>query len=149
MLTNWLQAEQLIIDRLKEKVPEAKLVVGMPDFDVQIIGQKCPALVVIYQGDRMGGNAEHGAVQVVDQIWSVVVATRSAAKIEHGEASRAEAGDLLTKAIRSLSGWNPDQENFQSGLTRIQAGGAGYLSGISWFPLAFKISTYSIGAPDE
>lgn len=148
MLENWLAAEALIIDRLKAKVPEAKLVQAMPELDIENVAQKCPALIVIYQGDRLSDSALDGQVMIAEQIWSVVVVVKNVKDIAQGAASRVEAGLLMTKAIKALSGWQPNAD-FKTGLTRINAGGAGYLAGVSWFPLAFKVATYSIGDGNE
>lgn len=148
MLDNWLAAEALIIDRLKAKVPEAKLVQAMPELDIEHVAQKCPALIVIYQGDRIADDANNAQVLVAEQIWSVVAVVKNVKDIAQGTASRAEAGVLMTKAIKALSGWQPSAE-FKAGLKRINAGGSGYLAGVSWFPLAFSVATYSIGDGDD
>ena len=148
MLDNWLAAESLIIERLELKIPEAKWVVAMSEFDIEKIAQKCPALVVIYQGDRLPADANGGQIIIAEQIWSVVVAVKNVKEISQGTASRAEAGVLMTKAIKALSGWQPNSQ-YKQGMTRIAAGGAGYLAGVSWFPLAFKLATYSVGENNE
>lgn len=135
---SYLDAEQLIIDQLKLRVPDVRAVFSTAELvGVEEAAQVTPALHVIYDGDRLAGSAGRGAAQTVYQQWIVVVAVRSARDQRGGSGARYNAGPIINDALAALSGWQPS--NLHGPLQRVQAPLPGYSQGgFGYFPLAFE-----------
>lgn len=138
-MNNHLALEQLLVERLRQAVPEFRDVLGMSDLAaMQESGQITPAAHVIYQGDAIpsGSSAGQGAAQMVVQTWLVVIAVYSARDTGGGAGSREEAGPLISAVLDALSGWAPG--NGFRPLTRVNAPRPGFNAGYAYFPLAFE-----------
>jgi len=143
VIADWLEAEEPIIARLRDKVPGARTVIGMSEFSRAHIEQNAPAVVVMYDGDRLPDSAGEGQAVLAAQRWVVIVGVRNVRDAAAGGAARREAGPLLTAVIKALSGWAPGQ--MFTGFVRVTSPRAGYEPGFAWFGLAFETRTISMG----
>ncbi|GEK71596.1 MULTISPECIES: phage tail terminator protein [Halomonas] len=109
MISDYLAAEQAIIDRLTARLPEVAIQ-SAPDLaGVVEDRQVTPAVIVLYAGDQVpGGDAvDQGDYHRIRQRWMTVVSVRSARGQRSGEGVREAAGPLLTQVIQALGGWRP------------------------------------------
>ncbi len=143
MIADWLEAEEPIIARLRVKVSGARSVVGMSEFSQAHIEQNAPAIVVMYDGDRLPDSAGEGQAVLAVQRWVVIIGVRNVRDAAAGGAARREAGPLMTAVIKALSGWAPTPAF--TGMTRATSPRAGYEPGFAWFGLAFETKTISMG----
>lgn len=107
---NLLDAEQHIIDRLKEEIPDAKTVAssaaivgmspdGMTPFLPALFTQPGAAQVAVYAGNYQA--------QAEDVEWLVVAVVKMLPDINNLTSNYAPAGELLGKVAASLAGWSP------------------------------------------
>ena len=139
-MDNYLSAEQPIVDRIKELIPElGNSVFSAADLDgVSEAKQVHPAVHVLYYGDRVAegmGRSSNGEVQCVDQDWYVVLVIKNARTQITGEAARTDAGPLVIKLLKSLQGWAPSIEH--SPLKRINGAKPGFKGGFAYLPFCF------------
>jgi hypothetical protein len=137
---NYLNAEQLIIDRLAQELPQLTAVVGAERAEDALEGGiACPFAVVVFAGDRVltGDDAvqQYGVVQVVWQRWLVEIVSDMAG-VQGGTLSREEPGQLMSQALRALQGWHPSDEH--SEVYRVQGPAPIYQKGQGVFPLLFE-----------
>jgi hypothetical protein len=142
MLTDYLAAEGLIVERLRAQVPgvSPRNVLTAADLaGVQARAQHTPALHVIYDGDEPAGPAgqdEFGATQMAQQRWLVVVAVRSAADTVGGVGARQAAGPLLVDAINALAGHRLGPDH--GPLVRASAPRPLFDAGYAYFPQLYR-----------
>src|SRR3569832_1899995 len=126
-LDSYLAAEQLLIERLKQAVPEFAHVGDWSEYstlDESIA--TTPAAYVVYGGDQVRPAGGKGEVQRIDQIWGVVIVVRNVAQRAAGTAIREEAGPLMMKVLRALMGWQlADQLRPLERMAAPRPGGAG------------------------
>jgi hypothetical protein len=140
--SDWLVAEQLIIDRVADQVQEFVKVLGAADLSA--LDEKTPtspSCFVVYDGDRIPGNTpgtviNQGANQIVFQRWIVIVAVKSAKDVRGGSGARRKAGEIIRATLNALSGWKP--EAALGALVRVQAPRPEYAGGFGFFPIAFE-----------
>jgi len=145
MIVDYLEAESLIIERLREKLPEIKAFPPAESLDSveRAVGQKTPAVFVIYDGEHI--TPSRGDLpQNAEQRWLVVVATRNI-NDPSGKSTREKAGPLMAKIIRALQGWKPGPQFGK--LSRAPATGVLYSDTFSYFPLAFTTTIVTEGEP--
>lgn len=140
MLDNYLSAEALIIQRIKDQVPGLNAVLSADDLaGVEERSQVAPAVHVLYGGDILAGGAAgsagRGAARIVRQRWFAVIVVRQA-RDATGSRARAEAGPLISKVLVALSGWPPSAAHRE--LVRLSAPNPLYRAGMAYFPLAFE-----------
>lgn len=146
MAADYLVVGGLIVQRLREQVPELQLVEQLQDMDnieERLQARRVGALV-IYDGDRLGDTAGRGAAQVVHQRWLVVLAVRNARGADTGAGARATAGPLLSVVLTVLSGWQPSDAHRP--LARVAAPRPGYSPAFAYYPLAFEAAMPILGA---
>jgi phage gp37-like protein len=139
--------EQLIIDRLRAKMP-ADMHVG-PRRDLEAVAayrQKAPAVWVTYQGYRLGERPGQPGVPVqqVIQDWWIVVATKSARGNGDVEAARDLANDACEQVIAALLGFQVSPGRH---LRLEEAPGPEYDAGYCYVPVAFSIAATFKGQP--
>lgn len=112
LIDNYLFLEQPLIDHVKTNVHGLKMVAGRNDLtsldgDRQIV----PAVYIIYLGDELAEGANHQGnrqlVQTVTQHWAAVLVVNPADSSKDGKNARTQAGALLAKLIKSLTGFKP------------------------------------------
>jgi hypothetical protein len=141
---DYLALEPLIIARLQDQIPDLAANVR-PLADANVLadggGNTTPALLVIYAGEAIDypeNMRQATGTERIDQTWAVVVSVRSSTDPRAGSAARAIAGPLITRVIRTLSGWRPD-EGYET-LRRIDAPfPSGYENGWLFYPLAWIV----------
>jgi len=145
-LDNYLAAEQLLIERLKQAVPEFARVSDWSEYstlDESIA--ITPAAYVVYGGDQLRPAGGRGEVQRIDQIWGVVIVVRNVAQRLAGTAIREEAGPLMMQVLRALMGWQlADQLR---PLERMAAPRPQYEKLVGYFPLQFATGLIIKGDP--
>lgn len=138
LLTDWLAAGPLIVERLRAKVPGLRLVAQLADLaNIEQAAVQVPAAFVAYDGDRYAEGAASGMAQHGAQRWQVVLAVRNASVGGNGAGVPGEAGPLLPQIGAALAGWSP----FDGGrpLRRVTALRPGYTVGFGYYPLAFEL----------
>jgi len=128
--------EQIIIDRLRAKLPDVTVEPLRELERVPELRQKAPAVFVIYDGYTVGQSLmPTGAIQQITQDWYVVVATKSAKGNGNVNAARDQAGEICEQVLDALLG-------FHLGLGRYlrlsDAPGPEYDAGYCHVPLAFS-----------
>jgi hypothetical protein len=145
---DYLVLEDLLVERLKDKLPELKEVLTAMDLSgVQKQRLSNPAAHVIYLGDDVGQGAGSqsgsGSAQAVTQQWMVVLVVKFAGTVSSGKGNRETAGPLIAKLLQALSGWQPAAP--LTALKRINAPKVGYENGFAYYPFAFKTTHVTIG----
>ncbi len=139
LINNYFGAEDAIVKRLQEQVPELKAVLTPFSIgDMVESSQPSPAVHVIYGGDVVSGNETgNGARRTIDQRWLVVLAVRTPkAQLQNTSEIRVLSGELIPKVLRSLQGWAPVE--WMRPLGRVSGPAAGYSSSFAYFPFMFE-----------
>lgn len=146
MLADYLAAESLIVERLRDQVQDLRAVLSAADLaGVEERSQVTPALHVLYYGDRLGATQGHNAGQIVYQQWLVVVSVRNARGQVSGQAARSDAGPIMAQVIGAMLGWQPSVDFRPFG--RVTAPRPSYRpGGYAYFPLAFEAQIMTAGA---
>ncbi len=138
---DWLAAGPAIAQRLREEVPELRLVALIDELsattmDERVQGQT-PAVAVAHDRDIYGQGSRTGMSQDGAQRWLVVLAVRNAAIGGNNRALASEAGPLIPKIRNALAGWSP-----LDGCRplRVATGPrTGYSTAFAYYPLAFEL----------
>ncbi|MDX1464122.1 MAG: hypothetical protein R3215_00285 [Halomonas sp.] len=139
---DYLVAEGLILARLETELADLAGLKVLSTADLAGVdegAQHTPALHVVYMGDAVPGGeqVDQGNYHVLRQRWMVVAAVRNARQQRSGQATRAEAGPLLSRVIQALSGWRPGEG--LGSLTRVSAPRPAFTpGGFGYFPLQFE-----------
>lgn len=139
LISNYFGAEDAIVKRLQEQVPELKAVLTPFSIgDMVESSQPSPAVHVIYGGDVVSGNETgNGVRRTIDQRWLVVLAVRTPkAQLQNTSEIRVLSGELIPKVLRSLQGWAPVE--WMRPLGRVSGPAAGYSSSFAYFPFMFE-----------
>ena len=140
LITNYFEAEEAIVQRIRESVPELKdVLTPFSVGDMVESSQPSPSVHVIYAGDVVTGNeAGHSTRRVIDQRWLVVLAVRTPkAQLQHTTEIRTLAGPRVPKVLGCLQGWAP--VSWMRPLGRASGGpSAGYSSSFAYFPFMFE-----------
>lgn len=147
MIANYLAAWDLIIERIRDLVPELADVLPAPDLArVREDQQRTPAAHVAYEGDAVDGSergrAGGGTAQVVFQRWTVWIVVKNVRDQARGKAAYDEAGPLIAKVLAALSGWTPTSE-FRP-MRRVNGPRPTYTVGHLYFPLAFEAQLITV-----
>lgn len=138
---DYLAAEGRIRDHLETELADLAGLKVLSAADLAGVtegAQHTPALHVIYMGDAVPqADAVDQPYQVLRQRWMVVVAVRNARTQRSGQAVREDAGPILSRVIRALSGWRPGQG--LGALARTTAPAPAFTpGGFGYFPLQFE-----------
>lgn len=141
LITNYFEAEDAIVQRLRDSVPELKDVLtpfGLAE--MMESSQNSPVAHVVYAGDSVPGSTEagQGASRVVVQKWLVIIAVRTPrAQLQKTTEIRTLAGMIIPKVLGCLQGWAP--VSWMRPLGRASGGPpAGYSSSFAYFPFMFE-----------
>lgn len=128
--------EQIIIDRLRAKLPDVTVEPLRELERVPELRQKAPAVFVIYDGYTVGQSlGPTGAIQQITQDWYVVVATKSAKGNGNVNAARDQAGEICEQVLDALLGFHLGGGRY---LRLSDAPGPEYDAGYCHVPLAFS-----------
>jgi hypothetical protein len=136
--------EQIIINRLRDKLPGITVEPLRELERVPELRQKAPAAFVIYDGYTVGQTVGNGSVQQITQDWYVVVATKSAKGNGNVNAARDQAGELCEQVLTALLGFHLGGGRY---LRLSDAPGPEYDAGMCHVPLAFSSATTFKGQP--
>jgi hypothetical protein len=151
MLDNYLAAEELIKARLAEKLSEvpALNILSAADLDgVKEASQVTPAVHVMYFDDEVPGSDGDAALksrhQKTQQLWAVILVVRNV-RDKTGQASREDAGLLISTLLDTLQGWKPSAEH--GPLRRRKAPfRTTYRNGFAYFPFLFSTQIVTTGS---
>lgn len=143
-MDNLLAAEQPIIQRIQQLMPELAGVFAAADLDgVAESKQITPAVHVLYFGDvpvEGSGRSNNGEVQTLDQLWYAVLVVKNVRQqgLRGGEESavRSAAGPLAYKLSKALQGFAPTLEH--TPLRRVKGVAPGFKAGYAYIPLLFS-----------
>lgn len=147
-MEDYLSAEQLIVDRLKNALNLAdKEVFGMAEFDPKKGMIADFTAQVIYLDDIVpsAGNSRTfgGVSQISHQHWLIVPGIRNV-NDSQGVSARRAMGDKAVKVLKALQGWSPSNEH--GGMVRQQAPfRASYINGYLYLPFVFSTQIIIIG----
>ncbi|HCR1272147.1 TPA: hypothetical protein ONA17_004829 [Pseudomonas aeruginosa] len=138
---DYLFLEPLLIERIRSEVPGLAIVSGVPDLAaLSEQDQPAPSVYVVYLGDEIGTGADHQggrrAIQAIGQQWAVVLVVHYADSSNSGEGARREAGPLLGRLVKTLTGWAPAIDVAPLARSARQSP-VTYASGYFYFPLVF------------
>jgi len=136
--------EQIIIDRLQERMPGVTIAPLRELERVPELRQRAPAVWVIYDGYTVGQTIAPGAVQQVTQQWYVVIAAKSARGAGESNAARDQAGELAEQVLGALLGFHLGGGRY---LRLAEAPGPEYDAGYCHLPLAFSNAATFKGQP--
>jgi hypothetical protein len=137
LLADYLFVGSRIEARLKAEVS------GLAVRSIELLAQATEANVrtldafVLYEKDLFTDAAGRGASQLVDQVWTVLLAVRSASQVDATARNR-QAGPYLASIHKALSGWTP--EGAMRALKRINGREARYGGNTALYPLTFSIT---------
>lgn len=141
MTAHFLDAEALIIARLKERVKGLVLVAGAEAIEgLEEQAQRTPAIYVTL--DTYTPTRSVGVATEWDQTWNVTVAVRNASQGDGG-ATREDAGPFLSAALKALQGWRPSPNH--SALALKPNPRPRISNGFGYFPLSFTCRVVSRG----
>lgn len=139
-LSSPLDLEPAIVERLRSKLAEQQPAVHvLTAADLAGVAEEkqvVPAVHLVYQGYRVAQARGDGAVAKVAISWLAVVATRSVRGLVAGDEARSQAGALMGRVFKALSGFQP--AGAATPLLAVTPPGAGYSSGFQYMPLAFE-----------
>jgi hypothetical protein len=129
-MEDYLEVEPLIKARLKEKIPDAQILSSWGQPAIKENHDLPPSVMVFLENDRPQESVATGRNQKIEQTWLALVVVQDAEN---------EAGPLISKVIRALSGWLPKDSRF-SPFKRIKSSYVPDYSpnGIFYFPLSFS-----------
>jgi hypothetical protein len=136
--------EQVIIDRLREKLPDVTVEPLRELERVPELRQKAPAVFVIYDGYGVGEFVANGSIQKITQDWYVVVAAKSAKGNGNESTARDKAGELCESVLSALLGFHLGGGRY---LRLADAPGPIYDGGYCHVPLAFQSAATFKGQP--
>jgi len=136
-VTDFLQAEGLIIDRIKAEIPDVGgRVYSATDLADVRTGVKTPSVYVLYQGFSVERQRAITCKAELGQSWVVVTVGRNV-RSKDGKGTREQVGPVIHQIMKSLLGWKPGD-----GLSELeisQTPDAFYDdNGFGFFPVVFN-----------
>ena len=134
---NYLFAGSAIVERLKQTVPEFKAVLKAGNLaNISRDAQRSPCAYVINTKPEAHGGV--GKAQYVTQQWIVAVVVNLADKRSLYADADELAGELITKTLRSLSGFKINERTLP--ITRAaRTLNAEYIDGWGYYPFIFSV----------
>jgi hypothetical protein len=144
VITDYLFCEPLIVERLREQIPdlvEVTNAAGLAAIDTD--NPSCPSVYVIYMGDAVSpGPTATGGIQAqaqsVIQFWATVLTVYIADGRGIGQGVNTVAGPWMSKIIEALSGWAPDAKLCKPLSRAAMSLPVDYEAGYGYFPLVFQ-----------
>ena len=129
-MNDYLEVEPLLVARLKEKIPDAQILSSWGQPVIKESHNLPPSVMVFLENDGPKENVAAGRNQKIEQTWLALVVVQDAEN---------EAGPLISKVLRTLSGWVPEG-NRCGPFKRVRSS---YMpdyspNGIFYFPLSFS-----------
>ena len=138
-------AEQKIIDRLRDKLPADVHVGTLRELErVPEMRQKAPAVWLIYDGFSVGEVIPPGNVQRINLEWFVVVPAKSARGNGETTQARDAASTICSTVLEALLGYHLGGGRY---LRLSDAPGPEYDGGYCHVPLAFSNPATFKGQP--
>lgn len=137
--SNYFALQLLIIERLREAVPELMFVDGSRSRqDVAERVVPLPAALVLFGGDTIQprNSAGQGAIQIVTLTFVIEIVVPSNWCAVSGEGSLMQGGHLYRKVIDAFAGWEPSGE--YDPMYRTQANRPIYEDTEDYYQLAFS-----------
>lgn len=131
---DYLAAEQELIDTVAQVNGIRKVYSSADLAQMEERSQICPAVHVIYWGDRVADQAQGGMLGRVTQTWIVVLVI----DLRNKDA----AGGLLADLVKKLSGVH----TVLGPINRTNAPKPSFRGGFGYYPLAFEITFRTKGA---
>jgi len=144
-MENYLIAESLIIERLRDQISNISVVSISELATVTTRSQLIPAIQVIYSGDKI--EAEGGQVSghiFARQKWLVVLVVRDNRSITDGTTVDVAGGEYLMQIIVALSGYQLSSDH--GFLRRESSPTTQYKNGFAYFPLMFSTKIETTGS---
>lgn len=139
---NYFAAEPAIISRLATQIPELRKVGGWADYDTALESTPAtPAVAVLYRGERAPDKGP--AAALTEQRWIVALVMRVPSAQSAADRIREEAGQLVTKIIKSLHGFTPAPRHSAMEFAGV-VGSEFYKGGTAIFALAFNVRRAAI-----
>ncbi len=136
MPANYLSLETALIERLRQRVPQLRLVAGADALaSLTEKAAQSPAAFVVYDGDKVVSTSHDGGKEIVEQRWLVVLFVRHAGQ-DAGAALRESAGEGLAAVLAALAGFIPPP--CIQALERVSAPRPGFSPAAGWYPLAYQ-----------
>lgn len=128
-MDDYLEAGGLIISRLKERLPDLRVVPSWSLAEIRETPDLAPSLLVFLEGDSPGEGIPNGSSHKVEQRWAVVVIAHDA---------EGEAGVMISRTLAALAGWRPPGGRFLP-LKRVASSHTPDRTpaGVFYFPVAF------------
>ncbi len=129
-MESYLELEPLIVARLKEKIRDAQILSSWGQPVIKETAELPSSVMIFLEEDRPEEAVARGRNQKIEQTWLALVVVRDAEN---------EAGPLISRVIRALSGWRPEGDRF-SVFQRVRSSFLPDYSpnGIFYFPLSFS-----------
>lgn len=141
--SDWLALATPIADRVRE-ITALRAVSPITDLSRLTAGQAVdvyPAAHVAYLGDRISASDSsargNGGLQIVDQIWMVIIAVSHYGGGVNPAPLQAAAGPIIAQTLALLGGWQPPLANVRP-LIRIPGPAASYPTGRALYPLTYS-----------
>lgn len=133
-MTDFLAVEDLIRQRLAERVPGIRKIYSVDDLQgAQEQAQRTPAAHILYSGATPAQERKDQAAVNIEQTWTVVIAVRH---IRDTSGARSEAGEIIQATLEALQGWRPSEQHSPMSMTRAPLR-PDYGNGYAYFPVAF------------
>ncbi|MBF0263607.1 MAG: hypothetical protein HQL97_17415 [Magnetococcales bacterium] len=131
-MIDYFALEPLIIARLREKLTDISIRSTWGAPKIHETTDLPPAILLFLEDDQPGSVVENGACQKIEQTWLCLVVVNDPGN---------EAGPLISRVIRALSGWTPAESRFAA-FKRVRSNFSPDCSanGVYYFPLAFSTS---------
>jgi hypothetical protein len=116
MLKNLFSAGPLIVERLESALEsfDIKTIATFADvFMVLDFATLCPSVIVIPGAGTLNEEAGAGKTLVEQQDWHVMIGL-TPVRDRHSDSPDDIAGEIATAIIKSLSGWTPSRDFWQS-----------------------------------
>ena len=143
-MNDFLSAEPLIIQRLKDKAGIANV---FSTVDLQGVSEKSqltPAVHVVYGGYIPVAKAGNPDVMRIEQSWMLIVTVRNVSATNEATAVNQEAGPHILNVIQALQGYRLSPDHSQLELKKPPA--PLIRAGLGYYPILFttKINTRGI-----
>lgn len=139
-MNNYLDLENLIIERLTAELPKEVKVLSSADLEgLKTSAQPAPAVHVLLEDDQPA--SEVNTSQQIKQRWCCILVVKNVRTVRTGQAARTDAGLLIPQIITILNNWEPQGAIPYYPLTRVKtAFKPRYSNGFMHYPLTFECS---------